>query len=329
MTKILTADDAVANRALAAFGYSADASLRMINLSENATYLIEDPGTGRNGILRVHRENYHSAQAIESELMWLVALRAETGIDTPVAIAGLDGSHVVTMDNEGQERHVVLFEMINGIEPDEATICADDFGTLGELTARLHEHAKKWTFPANFERFSWDWTHTLGVEPRWGRWQDGIGISDSNVPLLAKAAKLIRTRLEAFGSGPDRFGLVHADLRLANLLVDGDRVNVIDFDDAGFSWFLYDFGTAVSFIEDDPRLGEWQSAWVEGYRRRAKISAEEESMLSTFVMLRRFMLVAWLGSHSHSREVLSKGPRYADGTCELAERYLSSSGLSL
>ncbi len=48
---------------------------------------------------------------------------------------------------------------------------------------------------------------------------------------------MLRDRLAAFlGTGPQRYGLVHADTRLANLLVDGGRVSVIDFDDSGFSW---------------------------------------------------------------------------------------------
>jgi Ser/Thr protein kinase RdoA (MazF antagonist) len=322
-------DDAVAQRALAEFDFSDRVQIRMINLSENATYLVQDPATQRDGVLRVHRQDYHSLNSIASELLWLDALRTDAHIDTPVAICARDGRRVVSVEQDGRERHTVLFEMIPGIEPDEAAIGQADFATLGTLTARLHEHAKRWTPPSSFERFSWDWRHTLGTEPRWGRWEDGIGIGPSETTLLSRAAELIKARLEWFGTGPKRFGLVHADLRLANLLVHEGKVNVIDFDDCGFSWFLYDFGAAVSFIEDDPRLGDWQAAWVAGYRQVAGLSTEEESMLATFVMLRRLMLVAWMGSHSHSREVSLKGPSYANGSCDLAERYLASAGRSL
>ena len=139
----------------------------------------------------------------------------------------------------------------------------------------------------------------------------------------------MRERLESYGSGPDRFGLIHADLRLANLLVDGSTITVIDFDDCGFGWFFYDFGTAVSFIEDDPALPEWQDSWVAGYRTRRPIAAADEDMLSSFVFLRRLMLLAWMGTHSHSKESRTKAITYAHGSCMLAEHYLSSNGRRL
>jgi len=114
--------------------------------------------------------------------------------------------------------------------------------------------------------------------------------------------------LPSTADGPDRFGLAHADLRLANLLVDGEKTTVIDFDDCGFSWYMYDFGTAVSFIEEDPRLPQWQAAWLRGYRSIAPLSAEDEDMLATFVMLRRLLLVAWMGSPLPLAGMPGQGP---------------------
>ncbi len=148
--------------------------------------------------------------------------------------------------------------------------------------------------------------------------------------ILTRLDRTIRERLERFGSGPDRFGLTHADLRIANLLVDGDRTIVIDFDDCGLAWFMYDWATAVSFIEDHPQVPELQAAWVEGYRAVAPLSAEEEAELPTFVMLRRLLLVAWIGSHhTFATEAAELGAGFTIGTCELAESYLSSRGPSM
>lgn len=322
-------DDEVAQRALDAYDLPDDAVARLLNLSENATYLIERPESPPLGVLRVHRDNYHSRESIQSELAWLTALRNDAGIATPVVLPAQDGRHVVTVEFEKRQRHAVLFEVMGGAEPDQDALTSADFQTLGELTARLHQHARSWARPAGFTRFAWDWEHTLGGQPRWGRWQDGIGIGPTETELLERLGALVRHRLNDYGNEPQRYGLAHADLRPANLLIDDEHVNVIDFDDCGFTWFLYDFGTAVSFFEDDPRLGEWQSAWVAGYRGVVPLSSFDEQMLATFVMLRRLLLVAWMGSHSHTRECQELGPSYAEGTCTLAERYLVSDGLTL
>lgn len=322
-------DSAVADLALAYYDFGPSTRARMITLSENATFLVEDPQDGRTAILRVHRVGYHSRDAIASELAWLTALREESDVSTSEAVPNEHGELVTTVVFGGRERHAVLFRVVPGLEPDDANLRSTDFETLGAITARLHVHSRRWVPPGDFQRFSWDWEHSLGDRPRWGRWQDGIGVGPAETEALGAAADLVRERLLAYGKGPDRYGLIHADLRLANLLVDGDTVTVIDFDDCGFSWFMYDFATAVSFIEHDPRLPEWRAAWLRGYRSVADLSAEHESMLSTFVMLRRLLILAWMGTHTHSRESKELGLSFTTSSVDLAGRYVSSGGTSL
>ena len=67
-------------------------------------------------------------------------------------------------------------------------------------------------------------------------------------------------------------------------------------------------------------------AWVRGYRRGGSLSAEGESEIETFVMLRRLLLVAWIGSHSETELAQSMGIAYTRGTLPLCERYLSRFG---
>lgn len=323
-----TADERVVVAALGCYGFSEQRVWHLINLSENATYRVDDPGTGRTGVLRVHRPDYHTGAAIESELDWLTDLASCAAVSTPTVISTVDGERVVTLEVGGVPRHAVLFEVLEGTAPDETALHSGDFATLGSITAAMHRHVRSWRRPASFTRFTWDWRHSLGQAPRWGRWEDGMAVGPAEKEVLGEAAELVRTKLVEYGTSPSRFGLIHADLRLANLLVDGDRVNVIDFDDCGFSWFMYDFGAAVSFLEHDPRLPEWQDAWVRGYREQERLAREDEQMLPTFVMMRRLLLVAWLGSHSHSRECREIGPGYTAGSCELAEHYLRSAGRS-
>jgi hypothetical protein len=43
-------------------------------------------------------------------------------------------------------------------------------------------------------------------------------------------------------------------------------------------------------------------------------------------MMRRLLLVAWIGSHSGTELAQSMGADYTAGSCELAEDYLSRFG---
>ncbi len=141
--------------------------------------------------------------------------------------------------------------------------------------------------------------------------------------MLARLDQTLKRRLSAYGTGPDRYGLVHADTRLANLLVDDGSVSVIDFDDCGFSWYLYDLGTTVSFFEHRPQVPELVDSWLRGYRRRAEISPEDEAEIWTFILFRRLLLVAWIGSHGAVEIARELGAGYTLDSCDLAESYLS------
>ncbi len=145
-------------------------------------------------------------------------------------------------------------------------------------------------------------------------------------PTFDQLDQLLRQRLRAFGQGPSRFGLVHADMRLANLLIDGAQIKLIDFDDCGFCWFLYDFAAAISFIEDSPTIPQLKQAWLKGYREIRELSQTDEAELDTFIMLRRMALTAWIGSHSETPFAQSLAHDFVPRGAALAEQYIKNFG---
>lgn len=318
--------DAVARSALADYEGMEGARVELLNVSENATYLVHRED-GSKKVMRVHRQEYHTEVEISSELAWASALSAEEGVRTPVALANRYGRLVTNVaDPNGRLRHCVLFDFIDGIEADPAD-AVEGYVLLGELTARMHRHARRWERPSWFRRFRWDFDAAFGREARWGRWQEGIGVGRAETESLSRLEERLEERLRAFGTSAERFGLVHADMRLANLLwKPPSEITVIDFDDCGFSWFLYDLGTALSFIEDHPQVPALIDAWLRGYRSVESLSREDEAEIWTFILFRRLLLLAWIGSHQAADIARELGPVYATGTCELAERYLSDSG---
>jgi Ser/Thr protein kinase RdoA (MazF antagonist) len=151
---VVSEDVHVAELALAEYDLTPDSTLNLLNLSENATYAVDDAATGTRSILRVHRQNYHRAHEIESELDWLDALRRDGDVMVPTVLLASDGRRVVTVNVDGTQRHVVHFEMVAGIEPDEATLTGNTAsatsrgGAAGRTpTALARKSTNCWTRP--------------------------------------------------------------------------------------------------------------------------------------------------------------------------------------
>src|SRR6476620_9224525 len=294
--------ESYARAALTAYGRDRDSPLRLLSLSENATYLVDD---GDPVVLRVHRPGYHSLEAIRSELRWMAALREQTPVVTPELIPARDGSDVVSATVAGNTLHVDAVTFITGCTAEEQHDVVG-FDELGRITAAMREHVESWVAPEYFTRFTWD------VEA-----------------IVERAAAEVGGRLTEFGSDTDRFGLIHADVRMANLMIDPDKgaasITVIDFDDCGWSWYLFDLAAVVSFIEDTPEAERMISDWLRGYLEVRDISAEHLAMIPTLVMLRRLMLTAWVASHADADAAIAFTDGYATGTARLAQRYLTDS----
>jgi Ser/Thr protein kinase RdoA (MazF antagonist) len=317
--------DRIAEKSLAYFPCKTALTMKLLNYSENATYLIKDSGSGEKYILRVSRPGYHTKEEIEGELAWLKAIHENTPIEVLLPLPNKKGEYiqVIRLENAPEKYLCTMFTFLNGdlLDEENESALIGHFETLGEVTAHLHEHSIHWEKSREIKRPFWDFDTTLGERPIWGRWQDGRAITAERAAIFQKVADTIQKRLDQFGKGPSRFGIIHADLRLTNFIVEGEKIKVIDFDDCGFGWYLYDLASSLSFIEHKTYVPELIQAWLKGYRKVRELSPEEEAEIPTFIMLRRLMLIAWIGSRNN--ETTKKlGEEYTIQTVRLAKEYL-------
>jgi Ser/Thr protein kinase RdoA (MazF antagonist) len=295
------------------------ATARLINVSENETYLLTR-ADGARACLRLHRPHYHSRAAIESELVWLTAVRRDTTIPVPKAVPGVDGLAFQTLLLNGEQRFAVLFAFMEGTEPTLHEDATALFRTLGQHAAILHRHARSWQRPPSFERPHWTAATILDPDAAWGNWRDAPGVPPHR-DILDTLDATLRGKLRDYGEGEHRFGLIHADMRLGNLLVDGKTVAVIDFDDCGYGWFAYDFAASISFHEGHPAVPALFAAWRQGYTEAGARPAQT-NIYQTMVMLRRMALLAWIGTHGETALAQAHAPDFAENTALLARRYL-------
>lgn len=321
-TDDLAAVDALANAALPLWPLPADARARRINVSENITYLVES--SDGEAILRIHRHGYHTTRAIECELAWSRALREGADIHTPAWRLGRNGAAIQMMgQGDCPPRRMVMFDFVGGAAPREDQDLSPAFRQLGAIAAKTHLHAIGWRRPEPFHRLRWDLGAVFGPRPTWGDWRAGPGVDAAVRAVAARAEAEVIRALDAYGDRADRFGLIHADMRLANLILSPEGPVLIDFDDCGFGWFLFDFAAAISFIEDSPQIPALKASWLDGYRAVRPLSPEDIAQIEALVMLRRLSLLAWIGSHIGAPEPQILAPDFAENTAILAEAYLS------
>jgi len=310
--------------ALPQWGLSPRTQARLLNISENATWRLDDPDQPEPLILCIHRVGYHTEPEIRSELAWIEALRTSAAVSTAAIHPTTTGDPLAILPSPTglPARHAVAFRFLQGHEPNVDSGLVPWFHTLGAITARLHHHAATWPRPPSFARKLWNFDAMLGPVKLWGPWQSGLGLTPEGHAIIARAVAEIQRRTQAYGHAPDRFGLVHADMRLANLLVDGPTMHVIDFDDCGLSWHLYDFAASITLFEHNPIVPDIQSAWLEGYRTIRPLPPEPETILPTLIMARRILVMAWMASHAETPMAREGGPAYTAKTIELADTYL-------
>jgi Ser/Thr protein kinase RdoA (MazF antagonist) len=306
------------------------ASLTPIKVRENAVFRI-DLRSGGRAVLRVHRHGYHSDAALDSEFTWLRALES-AGIRVPRAIRSRRARdfEVVAIPGTEAARQIDVFEWIDGCQLGsiESGVCGGDTGVarqyfeIGTIAARMHNHTAGWRRPPDFRRHAWDREGLVGEQPLWGRFWELAALTDAQRTLLVHARAMMGEDLEALGTGTDHYGLIHADLVPENVLIDGDRVCVIDFDDAGFGWHVFELATSLYFIDGDGLFETARDALIRGYRIERPLSDETIDRLPLFLAARGTTYLGWVHTRRDTETARELTPFLVERACAAAAHYL-------
>jgi Ser/Thr protein kinase RdoA (MazF antagonist) len=278
-----------------------------------------------HAVLRLHRPGYiDTTDHIDGELLWVQAIARETSITVPLPIAGRDAQFVQQFsDDNGQKWSAVLFDFVPGDILESVANPSPYFREIGRTTAELHAHARSWNAPAGFVRFSWELTDMVGETSRWGTWENA-DMTLAEHAVLKEAERCALATLTTLAKSASTWGLIHSDLRPSNIMIDAGNLTVIDFDDAGFGWYLYDFASALSFIEHTDAAAAMAKDWVAGYREVLSLSVEDERLACALAMIRRLTMLGWSTTHRADALPTELFESLVSGSCLVADRYLAS-----
>ena len=307
--------------------------LDLIKYRENAVFKL----TTKDGVryaLRIHRYAYHNDAQLRSELQWMSAL-SESGIFVPTLVPTSAGEPfaVVTVSVVPEPRQVDVFEWVDGEQLGSAEeglsdpkAVVDNYHTIGTLTARLHNQATDWLAPEGFTRHAWNVEGLVGEQPFWGPFWELEALSAKEKGLLLEARERVKQDLSAYHAAPEntgRYSIIHADCVAENLMVEGDHVRLIDFDDAGFGWHLFDLATALYFEMVEPHFQTAFDALIAGYRLHRDLPDEQVAQLPLFFLARGFTYLGWVHTRSETQTAKELTPALVEMACKRAREYLS------
>ncbi len=297
--------------------------IEFMQLSENYTFFVIIGKTKR--ILRVYRPLYHSFEDLQSETFWINKLKKDTQLTIPKVVSGLDGNMIQTFKSVSGEitYYCSMFTYLDGTLAAKLELKGNELMkkmiSVGQISASLHNYVIKNDF--HIPRFQWDFESMFGHDAVWGDWCKCSVLSKNDIERIETALCIIERRLKKYGKGFDRYGLIHGDIRFNNIIIKGNKLQIIDFDDCGYSWFLYDL--ACSVMEFNEHIDEMIDAWLTGYQGIRKLSPEEIAEIPTFILMRRILRYAWISSRADTQTAKNIDIKtFHKKTLQLAEKYI-------
>ena len=235
--------------------------------SGNVTFYVEAPE--EKFLLRIHQafsglqdDIWQRPDIIESELLWLAALRHQTNVIVQEPVQNLQARWVtqVLADDTQDVFYCSLLRWIDGYVCDTHRT-PQQAHQLGLLMAQLHHHSSQWKLPQNFVRPIFDENRLrAALSALYPAVSYGL-ISPEHYRMLTVATQKIESTMKTLGQAQDVWGLIHADLHESNYLFHNEQIRPIDFARCGFGYYLYDIAESIQYLVPQVR-----ASFFEGYQ---------------------------------------------------------------
>lgn len=264
-----------------------------LRTSENRVVRVETDD-GQSYALRIRRILGAYRERIESELRVLDAFSAVAREAIPVPLATRDGRLYCIVPHEGADYMGVLFRWVPGEPAGGAGLTSFHLAAMARAVADFHAFSRTYDPPAGFDRPVYDEECFFGATS----WRADPAFVErlprDHVEFLSAADAAIRVRLRKYPCNRDTFGLIHYDLHAGNFLFQEGVANMIDFDECGFGWYLFDLAHILFEFVGDPRLGAFKDVVEETYAGTGLARRCRDGELNLFLALQGIAYLNWL-----------------------------------
>jgi Ser/Thr protein kinase RdoA (MazF antagonist) len=258
----------------------------MIELNGFQNFVYSGLVGDREVILRIAHITHRNEVLTKAELDFIMFL-AESGVKVARPIQSLTGDLLHTIDDAFV---VTAFEKVSGRNAKIAEESNTFYENIGQFVGKIHKLSLHYT-PQHL-RYEWN--------------DNALLASFKNYcpsELYSSFDRLIG-EVSALSKDKDTYGLIHGDVSCGNYLNDGDKANIIDFDEAEYSWFVSDIATPLFYEIPIPWVVDGEvrkeitkrffSNFLNGYCKENTISQEWLKKIPLFIDLRQARVLSAL-----------------------------------
>jgi Ser/Thr protein kinase RdoA (MazF antagonist) len=302
----------VARAALDAYDLPPQLGVRPIRLLNNAVF--EVVGDGVHLALRVHRPGYRSVEQVRSELSILEMLDDEmsgSSVAVPRPVRARSGERLVCVGGQDEDLTTLYCDVLSWVD---GRVLRHGRGLgrrstflLGEGLARLHNATQRLAASDELELPQWDANAMFSEASPFRPGPMDDFLAPEAWTLFQSVVGRTSAVFEEIGRSREQWGIIHNDYVLINCHFQRPRhgwnLAVLDFDDVGWGYFLYDLAPLLGNLFDWPdAYSQLRRAFLDGYRSVRALPAELECHLPVLMAARHAASLTWLAAKQRRGE---------------------------
>ena len=292
----------LAEKSLAAYALD-NPHLTLLNNMDSTVFRLDaesvDTSQRQRYVLRLYSPAQETLAGIRSTLEWLTLLQA-SGLAVSIILPNKEGDFITPIgsDNVPQTYNLVILNWMEG-QFRQKQQGIKEFQQIGRFMAKLHMVSENFQPSPDFVRpiKDWHWFSSLKTSPGQNRATEVY--SKKELELFRESSIRIKEGLAKLGHNAKVFGMIHGDLHQRNYLFYQNEVRVIDFDDCGWGYYLYDL--AITLEESQNRHRSTAEDWamqranfLAAYQEIRALPENYEYYLELFEVMRVVEVANWI-----------------------------------
>lgn len=259
--------------------YAVGADLELLGGFDNNVFISRE----KKIVFKFLNTEKHKKDTLLKELQF-VELLTTNGVTTPSPIPSRNGKVIELVKGLKNEFYIIAFPKVEGkvlhnYEEDNHLI-----KQWGRTLGGMHEISKK--YASKLDKSYLEWDHDINYE----------GFSTGRGKIIKKKWSTYLERLSSLPRDQAVYGVVHHDLHHQNIMINSDKMYVLDFGDVRKSWYAYDASIPIYHALENNRLQKkmnrltfyerFTKHFFEGYCEKTTLSEEQYKLIPFFLEYR-------------------------------------------